>query len=239
MFVAFANQYITGGNVFNIFITKEFLNEKDDENGRELLMNNVMEAFFSQMIVYMEKNIETVRSAIRKKRHTNDYSSEPFYAAYEIVGQFWQTEGIDFVQKAGLPTSVDFTWLFEDSLDNDEELMQLFIKAVRKNIQHFKGVEKNSRSKYMLYAIYYNETYLWFPTKVLKKILGHECLKPDMTKILFMLKRDSNLIADTDGFTRKLQIEGTLFETYQIKRDLFNQDGMADIINLTKESEKC
>lgn len=57
-------------------------------------------------------------------------------------------------------------------------------------------------------------------------------------KILLKLKEMGVLKTDAEGLSKKLQITGSRFETYQISKDVFDEIGKIDIVSLGGEYDE-
>ena len=95
--------------------------------------------------------------------------------------------------------------------------------------------EKNDPREKNVYACFFNDEYLWIPPITLDIMLQNSGSPLHKSAILSELKITGDLKADTEGLTRKLQINGKRQEFYQFKREFFNVIGMADITNLGRE----
>lgn len=224
---------IADKKALNVFVTKEFI--KDKRKVAEALQNNAMEAFLSSYICFAQEHMRDIRCAIRKyKNEEVEEKKGVLRMAWEIVKMFWESEGFDLAQMVKIPGRIDFDLLYEDIYDSDS-LLEVFIQVVRKEICHFFVLEKGQKKVLEKSACFYKNNDLWIPPQILDRMLGRNGLLPQRLQILSELKRKEIIQTDSEGLTRRLQIDGKRFEAFQFKRDFFNKPGWVDIADLGKE----
>lgn len=118
---------------------------------------------------------------------------------------------------------------FEDDLIGD------FVNIVRKEVIRFSVRMKNHEAGDEK-DIFYNDEFLWIPTKILHQMLVNCGAEREKNQFLEKLRRDGKMITDDGGLSRKLQVAGKRFETYQFRRELFNSPGLVDIAELGGET---
>lgn len=197
------------------------------------IKSHAMDAVLSAFVKYAEKNQGHIRELVHERKKRADKSLELLEIIYEIAKKFWQSYEADFEHELGvLDLSMVENLLFEKT--DFCNLTENFVNAVRKNISFFQLLPKRYGAEYAKFTIVYDQEFLWFPTIVLKKIVGMEGMLPDFPKILFDLKQSKQLICDSEGLTRRIQIGGKRGEYYQIQREFFNRTGSAEIVELGK-----
>lgn len=213
----------------NIFVDKTFTknwNVTED-------INNYISFLFSDIVRYSEANYDQTRRLIFKKKSAKGTDAQVLEASYALSNAYWKARGIEFSKEMKLP----LRWTFDDLLDEEiaeQDTMEEFIKIVRKTVRHFKITEKRTAGVFQQNTIYYSENYIWFPIPVLRRIMGMYGMIPKMAEILMDLRESKVLITDSDGLSRKLQISGNRFETYQFRRDFFDIKGHVSITDLGK-----
>lgn len=217
----------------NVFVKKNFI--KNTSTMKNLLRNQVIEEFFKKFISFTENNFESLLSII--KSHENGSSDSRITVleiGFEILQEFCKWEGINIINATKLPPKIDFSIFFEDSFDTDD-LLECFVRVIRKKIPYFLLYEKGKPKTGNIYACFYDHEYLWISPETLSLMLSKSELKLKKSIILAELKITGNLKTDTEGLTRRLQVKGKRKEFYQFRREFFNQFGMIDIVDLGKE----
>lgn len=213
----------------NVFVDKTFTknwNVTED-------INRCISGLFSDIVRYSETHYDQTRRLIFKKKSSKGTDAQVLEAAYALINAYWKESGVEFENEMKLP----FQWTFDELLEDElmeHDTIEEFIKVVRKTVQHFKITEKRAAGVFQQNTIYYSENHIWFPIPVLRRIMGMYGMVPQMTEILMNLREIKVLITDSDGLSRKLQISGNRFETYQFRRDFFEIRGKASITDLGK-----
>lgn len=230
--VFFSRERILEKGVQNIFVDSEFY--KDDGRNTLFIEHHVMEAVLSDFVSYAQKNLESIWNIIMKKMREDGRDAQVIGGVYDIVTQYWKGKGVCFTEALKVPPKINWTEIIGMHEYDEEELIETFIEVIRKGIQHFYGVEKKRGNECRKGAFFYSFDYIWFPTKILRLILSKQGMMPYMDTILLILRDRGVLIVDKIGFSRKLQMSGKSIETYQMKRDFFNQLGVNDIVDMAK-----
>ena len=233
MLMVISDHAIYGRKSLNIFVKKTFLHDTDDVE--DLFRNRVIEEYIGRFIIYVQDHFETVVDIIKKhKKNISDPRVTILEIGFEILQIFCSSEGYNVVAEGTLPPKIDFLTFFDELLNLDDAT-ELFIGIVRKQISNFLIYEKNDPREKNVYACFFNDEYLWIPPITLDIMLQNSGSPLHKSAILSELKITGDLKADTEGLTRKLQINGKRQEFYQFKREFFNVIGMADITNLGRE----
>lgn len=217
--------------VFNLVFDETFWEETAIHN--RFVRSHAVDAVFSSFVKYVEKKQSYIRELIHGRKTKVDESFDLLRIIHEIAKKFWDSCGIDFDRELGVPNiSMVENLLFENrDMDN---FMDNFVKAIRQNISLFQICPKRYGEEYRKFAIVYDDSFLWFPAAVLKKIVSMAGLLPDLSRILLNLKQNRQLVCDPEGFSRKLQIGGKRGEYYQIRREFFDKTGSVEIVELGK-----
>ena len=229
--VLITSEFLRYRGVFNLVFDEGFCDE--NEIHRHFVKSQAMDAVLISFVKYAEKNQDKIRKLIDGRKKKADESLGLLKIVYEIARRFWQSCGIDFDHELGVPDISKIENLFFENTDMDN-FIDNFVKAIRQNISLFQICPKRYGGEYRKFAIVYDDLFLWFPVAVLKKIVSMSGLLPDLSRILLNLKQTEQLICDTEGFSRKLQIGGKRGEYYQIRREFFNKTGSAEIVELGK-----
>lgn len=91
---------------------------------------------------------------------------------------------------------------------------------------------KNRNIKYTKNALYFDENWLYIPTKVLDEMLKHGGVLSEKLNILYTLKKAGKLKCDQDGLSKKVQVESQRSEYYSISKGFFNKPGIPSIVDL-------
>lgn len=225
-----SSDFMYGKNVCNIFITKEWY-EKNESKFAEVY---AMERILTDYNRYIEKNIDEVEEIVKRRRGCHDKRVEMIQIGLDILKAFWKRKGIDFLGEAGIDKKLCMEKVFEENSCDENEILEQFICSVRKVAKHYTFIPKKIGHKCMN-ALYFTEDWIWIPSGIFDEILKKGGLRDRKERILLVMKDNKVLLTDYEGFSKKLQIGGERFETYQIKKELFNKTGEIDIIALGGE----
>lgn len=228
----FSKERMLEVGVQNVILDSDFY--KDDGKNVLFIEHQVMEAVLSDFVFYVEKNMEKMWNSILKQARKGRSARCSIASVYEILSDYWSEKGIEFSETLKIPGKINWNNILNMAEYEDEELIQEFIFVLRKGIQNFCGIEKRRGGEFKQGAFFYSSDYIWFPTKIVRLILAKQGLMPYLNIILLILKEKNILITDKTGFSKKLQLSGNSIETYQLKRDFFNQPGVNDIVDLAK-----
>lgn len=224
-------------NVLNIFVDDEFFCEKSKIE--DAVREKYIDAFFTEFVRFIQENINETRRKIQKMKYENSDNKklESIVIAWEIFTWFCDSEGIDLEMILQLPHRINFNEIYSEEFDSGD-LMEAFVKIVRSEIKHWKVIEKNRKvdADFVRISCFYDDEYLYLPTKIFDRMLGKNGYLPKKFEILSLLKDMEALKTNADGLSCRLQINGQRFEAYKFKRDMFEKPGFADVITLGKEN---
>lgn len=183
---------------------------------------------FFEFVDFCEKNYSDVERIIQAEK--GEKRGADLRIAYAIFKKFWISCQIDMEKMAEVKMSM-IDEALECELDFEDDLIGDFVKIVRKEIVRFSVRMKNHETGDEK-EIFYNEEFLWIPTQILYQMLVNCGAEREKNQFLEKLRRDGKMITDDGGLSRKLQVAGKRFETYQFRRELFNAPGLADIVEL-------
>lgn len=229
--VTFSNRFLHGKEVFNMYVTENWCKEREENRFME---NEVMERIYSELSQYVETENDKVFEFINKRRCSGDERVDVLQIGLDILEDFWRKRGIDFLSEAGINRALNIEEIFGIEFCDEEELLEQFVYSVRKEAEKYIFICKRSGEN-IENVIYYSEEYLWFPTKTFEEILKNRGLYEYKEKILLALKEKEWIETDQDGFTKKLQVGCDRFETYKMRKNMFNKTGNIDIIALGGE----
>lgn len=226
--VVLSDQISRKGCAINIFVDDEFFIESTE--WRE----DVIGTFFFQLIEYVQKHYQDLKNILIQEK--SKYCPETWVrVAYRICNRFWGSNGIDMGQMANFPKKINFNEILEQGLIFEEDIVSDFVKMVRQSIGNY-IVKLKNEAEGDGQEVIYNEEYIWIPVTVMNQIFRNYGLQNQKNSFLLQLKMEGKLITDEQGMARKLQICGKRYETYQLRRELFNVVGTIDIVGLGKES---
>lgn len=236
--VIFNNSVLIHSKVFNLFVDDDFFCDRLDIE--IALREKSLEAFFTGFIRFVEGNMDETRRKIRKLERLLpvDINEKSIVMAWEILRWFCIAEGIDLENMIQLPNKIDFTDFFAEEFEPDD-LMESFVKIVRREIKHWKISMKTQKidSNYVGNSCFYDLEYLYIPTKIFDRMLGSNGYLQQKPKILSELRNRKGLKTNVEGMSCRLQINQQRFEVYIFKIEIFNKPGFPDIISLGKEAE--
>lgn len=231
--VLLSSERIVKPGVQNIIL--DVSNDMNNINELFFIQFHVMEGILSDFISYVERNIKDVWGLITKTREGIDRKSQALVGIYEIVNDYWRNKGIDILKELKIQEYSDWNSILKGSEYADAEMIESFIEAIRKGIKYYTMVEKRRNVKYDPFTIYYTQDYLYIPTKIVREILDDSKLSAYLKEILLILKEKGEIVTDLEGYSTKIYVSSCPIEVYQIRRDLFNYTGLAEVVDLGKE----
>lgn len=236
-FAAISDDLLFQDNVYNILVTDDFYRESPhNQYLAELSDSEIMESLFTQFVSYVTRNLENIWEIIRRKQKNSDARAELFSILWDLLSAFWESLGINLQEAAQVPLNIDFEKVFWENSFDMENLLEVFLRKFRYSLKNY-SLAKRTYGCQCEADIFYTEENLLIPTLLLNKILKDSGLWGYKRKILVSLKHTGNLQTDSDGLTRKIQINGKRREMYQVSRSFFNSIGSLDITSLGKEPE--
>lgn len=228
-----SQEQVVAPDVVNIMVDESFYKEENIL----FIESQAMEAVFCSFVHFVEEHYEYITEMIQKRKKGNDHFALRSDIVYEVLAEFWSSHGIDYMTSLNLSNKPDFVSIYEENMWKSEDLIEVFVKAVRMNVHNYYFVKKKNMEQNIQDAIYFDEMYLYFPVAVLKNLLERQGLLNQRSKILSELKCRDLIRTDEVGISRKLQVSKGRFEVYQISRQIFNRDGEIEIVSLGKERE--
>ena len=223
------SEQIQLNNAINVFVDADFW--KKPNEFQEILRGKPIESFIACFIQFAENNLHEVHTIIK-----NNYIQTPnkceatLQATWEILRKFWESRGIILGEYLQIPPKIE--WSIFSRKIREEDLIRIFIEAVRDDIKYWKTIEKNRNRKYELRSIYYCAEWIMIPNEVFDRILGRHGLLGNKLYILYELKQRGDLRCDQEGLSQRIQIDMQRKEFYCLKRSLFKKIGAPDIIDL-------
>ena len=223
------SEQIQLNNAINVFVDEDFW--KKPNEFQEILREKPIESFIACFIQFAENNLHEVHTIIK-----NNYIQTPnkceaiLQATWEILQKFWESRGIILGEYLQIPPQIE--WSIFSRKIREEDLIRIFIEAVRDDIKYWKTIEKNRNRKYESRSIYYCAEWIMIPNEVFDRILGRHGLLGNKLYILYELKQRGDLRCDQEGLSQRIQIDMQRKEFYCLKRALFKKIGAPDIIDL-------
>lgn len=232
--VIFSDTIARKKRAINLFVDEEFFNTEDswEKQGEDEI--GVVLFHFAK---YCEKNFDEIKKFLDMGKEANADTAWLCFV-FKIFREFWESYGIDMLEMAGLPESIDFHELLQGNLMFDDDLIADFVKIVRAEIKQW-SVQPKNNGKGNGMEVIYDDNFIWIPVKVLNQMLSQYGIGEQRYHFLEKLKDENFLITDEVGLSRKFQVAGSRYETYQVRRDLFYIIGTVDIVELGKEDTNC
>lgn len=228
------NERIQLTNAINIFVGTDFL--KNEKQFQEILVSQALERFMACFIQFAEKNFHKIKDIIYQNYvKTENVCEAVLQATWEILQKFWERRGIILGEHLQIPTEIEWP-VISRNIKQEEELIEIFVEAVRNDINHWRVVEKNCNVKYESHCIYYSSEWLMIPNEVFDRILGRHGLLREKLCVLYELKQQGNLRCDQDGLSKRMQIDMQRKEFYCLQRSLFDKPGAPDITDLGRRT---
>lgn len=231
--VIFSDRIVRKRHAVNIFVDKDFFEVGSGENLLRKTEVDALGVTFHYFVNYIEKNFDDIKNFLGMGKETNTETAW-LYFSFKIFQKFWESFGIDIMELAGLPEIFDFHDLLQDELLFEDEIMADFVKIVRRETQNWRIIPKDcgigNGSE-----IVYSEKFIWIPVPVMEQMFLNYGIKSQRFQFLEKLKTEGQLITDERGLSRKVQVAGKRYESYQFQRGLFHIPGTVDITELGKE----
>ena len=144
--------------------------------------------------------------------------------------------GFDVRERLNLPQEINFDELLQDMMTLNDDFVDDFVTVIRRGISDFPVKEKRRGEKIEGY-ICYTEEDLIIPTDILNQMLETYGLLREKKKMLSELREKNYLIADDGGYSKQIKSGEKRIEVVQIKRRIFERQGLADIVDLGKEEK--
>ena len=124
------------------------------------------------------------------------------------------------------------------SLTDRQEIGERIIKAVRSSMSKIFIRERRYGCGYVKDGCYYDQEYLWIPTKVFKEIMKTNRIPSNKYReTLVKWKQQELLLPDESGLTYKLRVNEVPIQTYRFKKALFDQAFSVPIEGLGRDEE--
>lgn len=223
--VLFSDSYFANKQIKNFFI--EFDEDKMKETFWMMRENSVMEKIFTNFVEYVHGSMDEVKRYIAESRNTESEVQNNIVAITKILQDFWDSLGINFETQLQLTHKDIFDVFLEEIVENQDDLVNEFIKIVRRNAESFVFIEKGQKEESKNeQKVLFTDEYFWFPSRSINLLLEQNGLATYKLQILTMLRENQYLITDVgEGFTRKLQVQKKRCEYYQFQKKLFNSAG--------------
>lgn len=203
------------------------------------LESKTMEAILSDFVCYVTKNLEEVWGKIIKKGNEDEEKYHLLIAVYAIYNSYWEQKGVKIWKVLKLPESICWNQVMGGFTFDENEILDEFVAAVRKNISKYCAIEKKRMAPYRKDAVYFSDKFIWFSTKIFNEILVGEGIQSYHNEIILLLKEADKLVTDSFGYSRKILISKNQFEAYQIKISIFDEMGKVRLLDLARRVGKC
>lgn len=232
----FSDRIARKKQAINLFVDTDFFESGNDWK-RIMQKEDTIGIALFYFVKYCEENMEEIKNFLKLGEDANPETAWLCFV-FKIFQGFWESYGIDMQDMADLPESIDFHELLQSYLLFEDDLVTDFVKIVRAEIKKWpvrmkNGGEGNGEE------VLYSDEFIWIPVKVLNQIFTGYGVFEQRYQFLEELKEKGFLITDEKGLSRKLQVAGKRYETYQFKRSLFHIPGTVDIVELGKEGENA
>lgn len=205
----------------------------------DMLRGNAVDAFLYELVTYVEAHMAEVRAVI-KKWSTNlegNMSLVLLKVIWEILSEFAKDKGIDLAAGLGITGSLNWEAMWR-SLADRQEIGERIIKAVRSSMSKIFIRERRYGCGYVKDGCYYDQEYLWIPTKVFKEIMKTNRIPSNKYReTLVKWKQQELLLPDESGLTYKLRVNEVPIQTYRFKKALFDQAFSVPIEGLGRDEE--
>lgn len=232
VFAAISREPVFGEGVVNIWLDEDFASDEEDQ-----FSANAIGAVFGAFVRFFENHPESLKISMRRNKIEGQDRFTAWRILLDVIGQFWAEEKIDFLEQANIHNNlkeINFSEIFSEDVIDEEEMLEVFRKKIRMAIRNYFVAKKEKASVLKEKTLYFSDSWLFFPVKVMRELLQESKLDYCRTKILYGLKRKGIMNSDTEGFSKKVQIGCNRSEMYVIKRQFFERIGEMDIVSLGK-----
>lgn len=168
------SEQIQLNNSINVFVAEDFWKEPNEF--QEILRGQSVESFIACFIQFAENNLHEVHTIIKKNKiQTPNKCEATLQATWEILQKFWESRGIILGEYLQIPPKIEWS-IFSRRIRKEEDLIGIFIEAVRDDINHWRIIEKNRNAKYESRSIYYCAEWIMIPNEIFDRILGRHGL---------------------------------------------------------------
>jgi len=197
---------------------------------------DIIGAMIYIFVKYCERNLERVKEILDMVKQTGaEYTW--LQGAFEVFEDFWSSYGVDLKSSADIPKEIDWEKLLQEMLILNDDIIDDFVTVIRQGISDFPVKEKRRGENFEGFIGYTDED-IWIPTKIFDQILNRYGLQKERNRLLADLRRKEFLITDDNrSYSRQIKSGEKRMEVLQIKRKIFERQGMADIIDLGKEEK--
>lgn len=229
--VVFSGQLSRSRYAVNLFLDKNSL--KLSALDPEV---DIIGAMIYIFVKYCERNLERVKEILDMVKQTGaEYTW--LQGAFEVFEDFWSSYGVDLKSSADIPKEIDWEKLLQEMLILNDDIIDDFVTVIRQGISDFPVKEKRRGENFEGFIGYTDED-IWIPTKIFDQILNRYGLQKERNRLLADLRRKGFLITDDNrSYSRQIKSGEKRMEVLQIKRKIFERQGMADIIDLGKEEK--
>lgn len=229
--VVFSEQLSRSRYAINLFLDKNSLKLSALDSDVDII-GTIIYIF----VKYVERNLERVKKILGMVKQTGAKNTW-LQGAFKVFEDFWSSYGVDLKSLADIPKEIDWEKFLQDMLILNDDIIDDFVTVIRQGISDFPVKEKRRGVKMEGYVGYTDE-HIWIPTKILDQILTRYGLQKEGRQLLAVLREKGILIADDNrSFSRQIKSGEKRIEVVQIKRQIFERQGLADIINLGKEEK--
>lgn len=219
-------------NCLNVYIDDDFF--EDNGSAIEFDFLKAMEGVMTEFCSFVEKNYANILKKIRKRRDEKEERKLILEIMEDVLFAFWSEQEIHLREMLSLPENFRFPDIIQEERDGEELLCQ-FITGVRRNIVRFYAKDRGRTADYKMEGVYYDEKMVDFSPYVFRCILEWSGLSSYRHELLLELEKNSAIKKGKDGFLVKRTIGGERHKVYEISRELFNDIGKEEIIDLAKE----
>lgn len=205
----------------------------------DMLRGNAVDAFLYELVSYVEAHMAEVRAVIKKwsTNQEGNMSLVLLKVIWEILSGFAKDKGIDLAAGLGITGSLNWEAMWR-SLTDRQEIGERIIKAVRSSMSKIFIRERRYGCGYVKDSCYYDQEYLWIPTKVFKEIMKTNRISSNKYReTLVKWKQQELLLPDESGLTYKLRVNEVPIQTYRFKKALFDQAFSVPIEGLGRDEE--
>ena len=152
-------------------------------------------------------------------------------------GKFWKKYGVDFNTSFGFNDNIDFDNFFGIEEELSDEDVDIFLKEISDEFCNYAVVPKRSTGANEN-SIFYDDTYIYFPSKLLESICSN-CGITSYRNYLLKLRANNLMSCSADRLLKHIVVNHKTLSCYVFQRTLFEKPGQLSVSHLGMEEKSC
>lgn len=234
--VTISDEIILKPNVYNIPTSWEFnaLNIYGMHTINLFKENHIMAKIYSRFVRFVEQKGDDFFEIFTRTTDAQSSSGTILEITYHLFCDFWKIQNINLAKELEFPKEIDFDNILLSETDYEDEDVALFLDAIKENLNDYSIVKKHS-SDAGESCIFYDNTYVYFPFKIMERICKNSGIK-NYRKFFIKLRAQNMLSATHDRLTKHVVVNHITIGCYVLRRCLFDKIGELEFTFLGKDT---